>query len=70
MVKRKNILVLGAGGMLGYAILEYYKRSGYNIIGLTRIDYDVIEDSIGKLERYLDDSDIVVNCIGVILSDT
>jgi len=64
----KTILILGASGMLGRYFLKYFKTQKYNVIGLTRKEFEA--DTITK-QQLLDiikenKCDIVVNCIGVI----
>ncbi len=62
----KRILVLGANGMLGYGVTEYFTAKGYKVKPLIRKDYDIISDPIEKLEEILVSNDIVINCAGVI----
>lgn len=63
----KNILILGSEGMLGYAAELYFKSKNlYNVISLNRNDFDVIKNSISDLIPYIEKSDLVLNCIGII----
>lgn len=62
----KNILVLGSGGMLGYGVRSYFQKNGYNVKGLTRNDFDVTKQDISDIGKYIDNLDLVINCIGVI----
>lgn len=62
----KNICVIGANGMLGYAVSSYFKHKNYNVIEITRREFDIAKDPMGKLEAYLDNVDVVINCAGVI----
>lgn len=62
----KNILILGANGMLGYGASEYFKRRGYNLTKLSRKDFDVIKSDIEDLTKFVQNADLVINCIGVI----
>lgn len=61
-----KITVLGANGMLGYAVSEYYTRKHYNVATVKREDFDVINDNPEKLATYLEKSSLVINCIGII----
>lgn len=61
-----KILVFGAGGMLGYAVSEYFKSNNYNVKELTRNEYDIARDDINNLESYVKENDLVINCAGVI----
>jgi len=62
----KNICVIGANGMLGYAVSSYFKRKNYNVKEITRNEFDIVKDSMEKLESYLMNIEVVINCAGVI----
>lgn len=62
----ENILILGSGGMLGYAASEYFFRKGYNVKALTRDDFDAVKSDINSLLPHIQNADLVLNCIGVI----
>ena len=62
----KNILVIGAKGMLGYAVSSYFSSKDYNITNIRRGEFDIAIDPIEKLEQYFTDLDVVINCAGVI----
>ena len=64
----KNIVILGSNGMLGYAVTEYFLRKGYDVTALTRKDYDIAKDPINKLETFVKQAEVVINCAGVIKS--
>ena len=64
----RNVLILGSGGMLGYAVFEYFKRKHYNCIAIDKQEFDISKDSMSKLIPFLENMDIVVNCAGVIKS--
>jgi dTDP-4-dehydrorhamnose reductase len=61
-----KITVLGSGGMLGYAVSEFYSRKKYYINSVGRKDFDAVKDSPDKLSHYIKDSSLVINCIGII----
>lgn len=61
-----KISVIGANGMLGYAVSEYFLSHGYNVTKITRNEFDIAKDPFGKLEHMLSESDVVINCAGVI----
>ena len=63
-----NVVVIGANGMLGYAVSEYYFRKKYSVTKISRSDFDIAKDSIEKLAPILIGKDIVINCAGVIKS--
>jgi dTDP-4-dehydrorhamnose reductase len=62
----KNIIVIGANGMLGYAVSEYFSSSGYSIRRLTRKDFDIAKDDVTRLEHFLNGVDAVINCSGIV----
>lgn len=61
-----TIGVIGANGMLGYAVSEYFRSLENKIVATTRNEFDIVKDPIGKLENILRQTDFVVNCAGVI----
>ena len=62
----KNILVIGANGMLGYAVTEYYLLKEYNVKPLTINEFDITKDPMEKLESFLENIEVVINCAGII----
>lgn len=62
----KSVLIIGADGMLGYAMVKYFKYMKYDVTSLTREDFEIITGDIFKLRYAIDVSDFVVNCAGVI----
>jgi dTDP-4-dehydrorhamnose reductase len=62
----KNILILGTGGMLGYAVTEYYKRNNYNVTAIDIGEYNIATEPIEKLENFLPGIEVLINCAGVI----
>jgi dTDP-4-dehydrorhamnose reductase len=61
-----TITVIGANGMLGFAVSEYFTSQGYDVQKISRSDYDISKDPMSKLEHLLVDTDVVINCAGVI----
>jgi dTDP-4-dehydrorhamnose reductase len=66
MSQPRTIVVLGATGMLGYAVVEYFTRTGARVIALDRRQFDISRDPLDTLERLLPASGCIVNCAGVI----
>lgn len=62
----KNILVIGADGMLGYAVTKYFEFMQYKVCPLTRKDFDITKGNISDLGGFINSSDVVINCAGVI----
>lgn len=62
----KKVVVIGSTGMLGYAVSEYYSRGNYTVTKISRSEFDIVKDSIKKLEDILKGNDFVINCAGVI----
>jgi dTDP-4-dehydrorhamnose reductase len=61
-----KILVLGSGGMLGYGVTEYFRRNNWDVTALSHKDFDVITSDLNILENKIKETDVIVNCIGVI----
>lgn len=62
----KTICVIGAGGMLGYAVGGYFASKGWSVINISRSSYDIAKEPIESLIPLIKDADLVVNCAGVI----
>lgn len=52
--------------MLGYAVSSYYKSKDYDVVEISRNEFDIANDPMAKFETFLDDVDVVINCAGVI----
>lgn len=61
-----NILVIGANGMLGFAVSSYFERSGYRVSRLTRREFDIARQPVDAIAGLVKMQDLVVNCAGVI----
>jgi dTDP-4-dehydrorhamnose reductase len=64
----KKVIVIGANGMLGHAVTEYFGYIGYRVEPITRQVFDIARDSIEKLDVFFKGADFVINCAGVIKS--
>jgi dTDP-4-dehydrorhamnose reductase len=62
----EHVAVLGAGGMLGYAMVEFFSRRGSTVTALRRQDYDIAADPIDALEPLVRSANVIINCAGVI----
>ena len=65
-----KIFIFGSNGMLGNYVKSYLSKN-YNIISLTRKDYDLNNLSIDTLDSLLknkniSENDIIINCAGII----
>lgn len=60
--------MLGANGMLGYAVCSFLESKSWNVHRFTRKEFDFSKDKIELLEQHLTDKriDVVLNCAGVI----
>jgi len=65
MTERK-VVVIGANGMLGYAVSEYFRRGNNAVLNLTRNEFDIAHEPITALTEFVQGGDVVVNCAGVI----
>lgn len=66
-----KIYVLGYKGMLGRYVYAYLKSQGFDVIGLSRVDIDVMDFDKMQLRRALVrkgviSNDVIINCIGTI----
>ncbi|MBS3946391.1 MAG: SDR family oxidoreductase [Melioribacter sp.] len=62
----EKIMVIGSNGMLGYAVSSYFKTNDYDVVEITRKEFDIANDPMKKLELYMDEVGVVINCAGVI----
>ncbi len=61
-----KITIFGAGGMLGYAVSEFFESVGFETVKVSRKDFDIAKEPHDKAGEFLSDSDFAVNCAGVI----
>ena len=63
-----SVTVLGANGMLGRYVSEFFSRQKEigRVIRVTRKDFDVATVPDSLLRLYIKDSDMVINCAGII----
>ncbi|MFA6541001.1 MAG: SDR family oxidoreductase [Bacteroidota bacterium] len=61
-----TIGVIGAKGMLGYAVSNYFASRGNTVVAISRDNFDIVKDPLEKLEQLLSDCNVVINCAGVI----
>lgn len=61
-----RILVVGSAGMLGYAVSSYFKSRDYDVVEISRNEFDIANDSMQKFEGFLNGVSVVINCAGVI----
>lgn len=62
----ETITVLGARGMLGHAVAEYFSRRRCRVIRVGREEFDIAREPLDRLERLIDGATCVINCAGVI----
>lgn len=62
----EKVLIIGSTGMLGYAVSSYFKTNDYEVVELSRSQFDIANDTMDKFESYLDGVGVVINCAGVI----
>ena len=61
-----KLTVFGANGMLGHTVCEYFKSKGNEVIKVTRSNFDIAKEPHQKSEEFIKNSDLVINCAGVI----
>ncbi|MEW6507366.1 MAG: SDR family oxidoreductase [Bacteroidota bacterium] len=62
----EKIMIIGSTGMLGYAVSSYFKTNDYDVVEISRNQFDISNDPLEKLETCLDGVGVVINCAGVI----
>lgn len=64
----RKVLVFGADGMLGRTLLDYFKKLNYDVIGITRVEYDIYKSSNDDLSEVLESSrpEFIINAAGII----
>src|SRR5690554_467645 len=76
-----NVLIIGAGGGLGQALVAYYCEHGHNVQALSRqsrltnkADWlqvsDYTEQHLGAIVPQLNPPDVVISTLGVLHNDT
>jgi dTDP-4-dehydrorhamnose reductase len=67
-----NLIVFGANGMLGRYVSVYFSNfPKYNVINVTRKEYEINANNLSNLENFLiekgiDENTWVINCVGAI----
>ncbi len=61
-----RVTVFGAKGMLGYAVSEYFEKEGFDVVKVSRSDFDIAKEPHSKVANFIANSDFAVNCAGVI----
>lgn len=63
-----KVTVIGARGMLGYAVSEYFKSQNFDVQTITREQFDIAKEPMQNLEKLIQKfaPDFIVNCAGVI----
>lgn len=62
----EKIMVIGSSGMLGYAVSSYFKANDYDVVEISRGQFDIASDPIDKLKLFMNGVGVVINCAGVI----
>jgi dTDP-4-dehydrorhamnose reductase len=66
-----KLVVFGANGMLGRYVSTYFKRQGHVVKEVTRQEFDASDFSqYNKIPVIIEGADAVVNCMGIIKSET
>lgn len=60
-----KIIVFGARGMLGSYVVKYLSQN-HTVTSITRQEYNILTDSIPKLNNLIKNHDVVINCAGII----
>ena len=61
-----RVIILGSNGMLGSMLQFVGSKTSYEIVALTRNEFDASRDSISLLDTWITNDCCIVNCIGAI----
>ena len=64
----KTVMVFGVSGMLGRTLLDYFKQRNYNVVGITRNEFDISKSSNDNLKEIVDNNkpEYIINAAGII----
>ena len=62
----KKIVIIGAAGMVGHTMLEFFSEIKKEALGVTRSSFDILRQPFERLEPYLEGAAVVVNCAAII----
>lgn len=62
----KKVTIFGAKGMLGYAASRYFSNNDYAVREISRAEYDIGKEPFKQVQPLIENSDLVINCAGVI----
>ncbi|MHB8129582.1 MAG: SDR family oxidoreductase [Mobilitalea sp.] len=69
-----DVLILGAGGMVGHLAAVYFQEEGHNVVGFTQQPVDYCENIVGNaldldtVKKVVTDGSFnaIINCIGIL----
>jgi dTDP-4-dehydrorhamnose reductase len=66
-----KLIIFGSNGMLGNYIKSYFIKKSYEVICITRKEFEITTDNISKLEEFLvsmnlSENTCIINCNGLI----
>lgn len=60
------VVVIGARGMLGYAVASYFEQMNIPVFSLSRSEFDIAREPVDKLKTLLPEGALIINCAGII----
>ena len=69
-----KVLILGANGIAGHTITQYFQKSGHYVMGFSQVEIDFCESIVGDIrdfsfvEKHVkkNNYDAVINAIGIL----
>ncbi len=62
----KKVAVFGSKGMLGIAVSNYFTEKDWEVINISRNEFDIYNDNHSRIRNLISDGEYVINCAGVI----
>jgi len=62
----KKVAIFGIDGMLGSAVYRVFKQEQFDILGINRKNIDAQNACVNDLKIAVENSDYIINCIGII----
>lgn len=61
-----KIAIVGAGGLLGNTAVNVFREKGYDVLAVSRKEYDIAEEPFSKFASLVEGCGYLINCSGII----
>ena len=63
-----KVAILGSGGMLGYAMTQFFSKEKHEVLAISRKEFDLAKGQLPDLWKIMESfgTEVVINCAGVI----